>query len=342
MPPSVPPSFPYLSMQQQILVVEIDAARREQQNQKAQALNNHAAKCIEAGKIDKAISVLKFTLHFLRDNEDGRYEEICRCRNCTTDGCIAHSNDLVRLAAMDQTDAGNIVAVAAEQLCTIASSSSNKIHLSPHKSTGAETTEESCRQDKDDCDCNCDCDCDCNFMQARPIRVRCKGHSMGETLHAIVMFNTALAHHLKAMKLSKDNDYNRRRQHTKPGQKQTHRALLLKRELKRTLALYNIAYRMMMQLQQKENGVAQQQAPSNIYFAMILFFNIGHIHQLLNNATKHRQCLEKIESIKMLVAKSCNNNNDNNNDNNNNNDAGEKDHDNHCSERQQQGEPTQP
>jgi hypothetical protein len=76
----------------------------------------------------------------------------------------------------------------------------------------------------------------------------------------ILLYNLALAHHLRAVTEPKPN-----------------------KRLKRAMQLYEIAYT--MQLQDLDLSVLQVMAISN---------NLGHIHTILRNETKSRQCFEHL------------------------------------------------
>jgi hypothetical protein len=121
------------------------------------------------------------------------------------------------------------------------------------------------------------------YIYRQPIRVTSqstrKGHSIGPAaLLLILTFNLGLAHHLSAME---DKQVSRTR-------------------LQRVLQLYELAYR--YQMEEKYEQV------DCIMFTMIISNNLGEIHRVMNNHTKHVLCLEHLLSMMMFVVE-CKHNN---------------------------------
>lgn len=116
--------------------------------------------------------------------------------------------------------------------------------------------------------------CD-GYVYRRPIQIKPQamkeGHKMGLTLPLIITFNLALAHHLSAIE---DQDFNRTK-------------------LKKVLQLYELAYRWQMD--------ADDHQFTCIRFTMVISNNLGEIHRVVKNKSKHVKCLQHLLSTMMVM-----------------------------------------
>jgi hypothetical protein len=122
------------------------------------------------------------------------------------------------------------------------------------------------------------------YIYRQPIRVRPQstreGHSMGPALHLILTFNLALVHHLSAME---DEQVSRNK-------------------FQKVLRLYELAYRYCIEEEYDQVDC--------ILFTMIISNNLGEIHRVVNNTTKHVVCLEYLLSTMVFMVHYMHNNNE--------------------------------
>lgn len=127
----------------------------------------------------------------------------------------------------------------------------------------------------DDCR-SCPCD-DGGYVYRQPIfcppTFSQAGHYPGVTLLVIIIFNLALAHHL--LSISKYHECQPR------GRRQT---------LSKALQLYELFYQLLM-----EREIFSTQA------MLAVANNVGEIHRIVGNHSKHIVCLEHLMSCIMLV-----------------------------------------
>ena len=124
-----------------------------------------------------------------------------------------------------------------------------------------------------------------------------EGHYMGKATSLIILYNLALAHHLKAITM---NDCGSDRN---------------MKVLEQSLKLYELTY----QLHCENNGEDQKQSKSlchpegcngqrvavaSIRFAMIISNNLGQIHRVAGNSEKHLMCLQHLLSTIMYTVDS--------------------------------------
>mmetsp|Transcript_34568 Transcript_34568/g.81498 ORF Transcript_34568/g.81498 Transcript_34568/m.81498 type:complete len:259 (+) Transcript_34568:123-899(+) len=252
--------------------------------EKTKVLNNYAATLIESGKFVEAISLLKFTLKYLKQSSRPYSGDTCVFRNCVWEGSTISEKN-----APKESD---------KIPFTIASSSGKTIPIDPSPKRRASNVTKTLEKNRGTAERDCyikrtkEHRHRWNHMHTRPIRVRCEGDCSTRGIHPFVTFNIALAHHLKAFAIMRID------------------RVPWKHELKKALALYRLAYEM-----QRDNNIQQQKKchePNNVHassclrFGIMLLYNIGHIHRLLNDTKKYRRCLEELLSIEMILADSDN------------------------------------
>ena len=142
----------------------------------------------------------------------------------------------------------------------------------------------------------------------RPIRVTSRsileGHIVGSTLFLIIIFNLAMAHHLRAVTTTSSEE-------------------ACQAKLKNTLKLYELANSWQHRdnceecdsedddelmyvsdsdnCSEQEHQQQQQQSYHSIRFNMIIYNNLSHIHQSLSDNVKHREYLQRLLSTIMQV-----------------------------------------
>jgi len=151
------------------------------------------------------------------------------------------------------------------------------------------------------------------FVYNRPILVHedcIEGmHFMGATLSIIILFNLALAHHLKAIASISTMNINTSE---------------INKLLLQALQLYELAYQLRVDIIQYSDQHEQQQQhhPSSnnnnnsinnsqdisdtasLRLTMIIFNNLGDIHRITGNKRKHILCLQHLLSIIMYIVDS--------------------------------------
>jgi hypothetical protein len=126
------------------------------------------------------------------------------------------------------------------------------------------------------------------FIYKQPFRIPqqaiSEGRSLGQTLPLVVVFNLALAHHLKA--ISKSNGANlssRCREH-----------------LENILHLYEMAYHWHIE-QERARPSSPSSGLSSLKLIMILANNLAQIHLAVHSMTKYRLCLQHLLSTMMFM-----------------------------------------
>lgn len=116
------------------------------------------------------------------------------------------------------------------------------------------------------------------YIYRQPIRVKPestqKGHSMGPALPLIITFNLGLAHHLSAIEEECSGEMSRKK-------------------LQKVLQLYELAHRFQMEEEDEQVNC--------VLFTMIISNNLGEIHRVVQNHTKHVLCLEHLLSTMMFM-----------------------------------------
>jgi hypothetical protein len=113
---------------------------------------------------------------------------------------------------------------------------------------------------------------------------------MGVTLSLIVILNLALAHHLKGLATTcDDNDDD--------GDDEVDAALL-----KKALRLYELAYQLHIDSTSDERYFhSETERIGTLVFTMIVSNNLGEIHRVARNDRKHKLCLQHLLSTIMYM-----------------------------------------
>jgi len=122
---------------------------------------------------------------------------------------------------------------------------------------------------------------------------------MGISLSLIILYNLALAHHLKAISIISQSECDVL---SSPSDKNK------KQGLKIALQLYKLAYQLLLdhvQLATSRTGTHPEeydyQNSGSLRFTMIISNNLGEIHRVTGNATKHKLCLHHLLSTIMFM-----------------------------------------
>ncbi|KAG7344638.1 hypothetical protein IV203_019030 [Nitzschia inconspicua] len=165
-------------------------------------------------------------------------------------------------------------------------------------------------------------------------------HNMGVTLSLVIIFNLALAHHLMGIRRNNiKNTGSSSWNNSVPNMDVNYDS----KALKKALQLYELAYQLHVDEQQmaattncathhqqredREEAQEQEGFESKrmgmLRFTMIVSNNLGEIHRVAKNTTKHVMCLQHLLSTIMYMVDGhflMDNNNNNNNNNNDNQD----------------------
>jgi tetratricopeptide (TPR) repeat protein len=236
----------------------------------AQKLSNRASFFITSRNYDEGIVLLTKALkHVERNISATTMRQPCLCKCCSLDYCLAMEQD----------------------------SYSSLLNNEKEKYHGGDN----CQPSKDDKIDHVECDHYDNgkeyqhqtpadiknhdgFVYRRPLLVpkRCveEGHYMGISLSLIILYNLALAHHLKAISMISQSECDAL---SSPDKEKM-------QALKKALQLYQLAY----QLQLDQNG-------GYLRFTMIISNNLGEIHRVAGNAKKHIMLLHHLLSAIMFM-----------------------------------------
>jgi len=171
--------------------------------------------------------------------------------------------------------------------------------------------------DKNDDDCY-------GFVYRKALRVNMSSsieqqmhYYTGSTLRVIIVFNLALAYHLKAIATTIITAT------AAAAPTSTSSATTTTKLLQQSLHLYMLAYRLHTEYEEQQQQQQQEQEQEsssttstslfnsdnlgNLRFVMIISNNIGEIHRISNDTTKHVRCLEHVLSCIMHTVVNFNN-----------------------------------
>lgn len=263
----------------------------------AQQLNNFATLYIETGHYENAIVVLQEALrlweeHRMRKMLSTTQSVWCSCSSCTLDGCIAFSEKQQQNLSNRkcQMDSDNSYCSATDNLSGAGTkkrrlSTEKALILNKHDDCQDAANISLKRKTPSFCKTSSGID-DSNhgYTYRNPIRIP-KRHNMGSTCFFIILFNLTLANHLKVLNATTE---------------------VRKDEIKDVLNLYELIFEYWSRLKadrsaERKNDIAN----SSLRFVMILFNNMSQMYRIVENVTKHRQCLENLLSM-VMVAIECN------------------------------------
>ena len=283
----------------------------------SQNLNNSASSLITEGKYEEAILHLTKALHLTKLNLSGKQDnrKPCSCKFCSLETCLMivqeQEQEQEQEIMAQQHPASKINNKKRPSICSI----SSDMDFDGMDFDDMDFVDDDDRGDDDD-------DVGDNrhwshpqleqhqqshvveksehygFVYRRPLLVNQHsidmGHYMGVTLSLIIMFNTALAHHLKAI-------------HT-PAYDIKNRFAALQQALQ----LYELAYQLHADYIEKhpfcnnDNNSNYDQNLVNLRLTMLVMNNLSEIHRIAGNSTKHELCLQHLLSSMMYMSHHCN------------------------------------
>jgi len=243
-------------------------------------LNNHAAFYIETGNYESAIASLQKALRLWEDYRatSVAIEIWCACYDCTLDGCIRYSEQRNSLhehchqefASPNEDRAGNKRRrISAHKYIEV--SEDDDYDAATHYKQNINHTRKVQRTSHTSDDHG--------FTYSNPIRIP-QRHNMGSTCFFVIMFNLALANHLKILNTSQPQ----------------------KDEIQGVVHLYELIFEYWSRLQ-ADCSVERETdtATSSLRFVMILFNNMSRMYEIICNQTKQKQCLDNLLSIVMIT-----------------------------------------
>lgn len=223
----------------------------------AKKLNNRAALLITKERHDESIVLLARALKL---TEQVYCQQVPSCNSFSLDYCVSMEQESY-LSILDKEEKGGNM------------KPQNRIR-EEHRRHPAATPpgqkndrSDSSRQSRE------------SYVYTKPLLLpKCcieEDHNMGIVLTLMILFNLALAHHLKAMSM---DDLQR-----------------CKKVLDQSLKLYELTYQ--LHIDSEESG-------GSLRFTMIIANNLGQIHKLAGNDEKHQMCLQHLLSAIMYMVDS--------------------------------------
>jgi len=271
----------------------------------AQRLNNSAALCIEVGQYDRAIYSLQRALRLsekhtndMKSESQASSSTTSQCQECTLDDCIAFS-EANRLS--NSTDGRS----NSSSLNTLTTDTIEPGSMGRHANKRRRIEKAELDSNKRNTNANADAfpvpfhantsgtKDDDYYVYQRPIRVPRQGLEMGSVLFLIILFNLALAHHLKATAMS--TVLNSNPSHSEGRANAIEKALMLYKLVKK----YWFKLQQRLELNSEESN--NTNAYSSIWFRMILQNNLGQIYKWTGNFSREEECLQDLLSIVFLV-----------------------------------------
>jgi len=275
----------------------------------AQKLNNRAAALLTGSNYDEGIFLLAEALnlteqayHFEIGNEWSSSSSCCS-RSSTSSSCCSRSSSA--LSSSSSSCSGSCQYCSLESCLTMDYCLNNNVNGFKSESSRSIAALEEIEGTW--------------FVYNRPILVHedcIEGmHFMGATLSIIILFNLALAHHLKAIASISTMNIN---MNLSMNTSEINKLLL------QALQLYELAYQLRVDIirYSDQHEQQQQQHPSSnnnnnsinnsqdisdtasLRLTMIIFNNLGDIHRITGNKRKHILCLQHLLSIIMYIVDS--------------------------------------
>ncbi len=241
----------------------------------AQKLSNRASYLIATRHYDESISLLTKALRLSqKDNSTGLNSQPCACKFCCLDSSVGIQEDQYHSILNKEQNEYNRNQDDDDRRPS-SEQEKDKLPVNPEKQGG--------------------------FVYSRPLLVPkvCieEGHYMGKSSTLIIMYNLALAHHLKAIVMNDSQSFNILEGYSM-------------KVLKQSLKLYELTYQLhcenTCEFEQQPTLQCHQKEPAehsiaSLRFTMIIFNNLGQIHRAAGNAEKHRTCLQHLLSTIMYM-----------------------------------------
>jgi len=254
----------------------------------AQRLNNSASLCIEVGQFDRAIMSLQRALQIskriMNNTSEHKVADQKPYQPITLDDCIEFSdaNSLYSNATTSRpkcnatTNTCGLTDIVYSMMDANVASNGNKRRRSQISTLEPNTTASPIDLVHRNTGHND------YYVFTRPIRVPRRDEQVGSVLFLAILFNLALAHHLKATNMRIPSlSMNRA--------KSTQKALML----------YQLILDYWSKLQQREGQNSNDFC--SIRFRMILHNNLGQIYNWTQNPIKEEECLQDLLSSVMVV-----------------------------------------
>lgn len=268
----------------------------------AQRLNNSAALCIEVGQYDRAILSLQRALELSKKHMNGvdkKTKGDCleskqeQCQGMTLDDCIAFSE--ANSLYSEATKRNLTTSMCALNNATSSNDCSGIVSLgNKRRRIEITTSERSTTTPPMDLVHGYSRHND-YYVFTRPIRVPRRDQELGSVLFLAILFNLALAHHLKATTM-------RTLRRTNSSHSMTRAKSVQKARM-----LYQLILDYWSKLQMREGQTSNDF--SSIRFRMILHNNLGQIYNWTNDPMKEEQCLQDLLSSVMFVTDQVNQHN---------------------------------
>lgn len=270
----------------------------------AQRLNNSAALCIEVGQFDRAIVSLQRALELskkiMTSTNDITTTDHQPCQAITLDGCIAFSeaNSLYSniTKSSSKSDATTNTCGLTDIVHSMVDTSSARSATNDRNDTTSRcnkrrriqisASEPSITVSPMDL-VHYNSGHNDYYVCTRPIRVPRRDQQMGSVLFLAILFNLALAHHLKATSM-------RSMRRTNPPQ-----FMNRAKSVQKALMLYQLILDYWSKLRLREGKNSNDF--SSIRFRMILNNNLGQIYNWTDNPMKEEECLQDLLSSVMIV-----------------------------------------
>lgn len=261
----------------------------------SQKLNNSAALCIEVGQYDRAIFSLQRALRLSEKHTSQMKSASSKpvtVSSYTLDGCIAFSD----ANSLFSKTGGKSPRATVREVNEASTSTSVVRNENNNKRRKIEVPEKESKLDSNTADSNKsvanfeDTNSNNYYVFSRPIRVPRQGDEMGSVLFLIILFNLALAHHLKAS--------------TDMSSKGSAKAI------EKSLMLYQLVLNYWSKLQQRMEESYDTSSMtignktnhySSIWFRMILHNNLAQIYNWTQKTAKGNDCLKDLLSTVMVA-----------------------------------------
>jgi len=295
----------------------------------AKKLNNRASLLLSTGNYEDSISLLRTALTLAEQSSnlsENKYKQPCSCKSCSLETSLStdHDDSFVTMMMSDHEQEDHHHTIEKRNQKKNESSADDTVLMDYDEHTTANETADATlpplhRQTSATTQ-RCHDSSSSNYFSrtkenglvySRPLLVnkRCleDRHFMGVTLSLIILFNLALAHHLLAI--------TEVAQHDKTGTNSP---------LQQALRIYKFAYGLYQDYKDQPVSSPQQplscpdhnnshndeegsstedsnRAAGNLKLTMIVSNNIGEIHRMAGDPSKHHRSLQQLLSLMMFV-----------------------------------------
>lgn len=262
-------------------------------------LNNASAFLIENGHYDTAIASLQralelLELHIMEENttstNDRTPRTYCMCNECTLEGCIRYSEQqhkINRFRSQSDTRITNDIGNHCCHSQARTESSNKRRRITYHQCEGGETIENN----------------ESDYIYQRPILIP-NTHEMGSTRFFVILFNIALAHHLKVLRIASTKNKGEIEQRVIDTDSN------VRESIRKALLIYELMFEYWSRLERVSKSTDDEDAKpttssnSSFRFVMIMYNNMSQMYRLANDRVRQTQCLQQLLSIIMISVES--------------------------------------